>query len=288
MSRKKKAESHANNERWLISYGDFITLMFALFVVLFASSQVDKRKTIAVAQAIQMAFEQMGVFNSGRGHEALEQVKLVANEQKTMSVSAFPSLQIQHTKFVGPTYMKGELAGIRKQLLSALGVEIKEHHVYMRTTSEGLVVSLQEVGFFDTGSAVLKPGALPVIARIAGILAHAYQNIRVEGQTDNVPIHNAQYASNWELSTARATEVLELLITRFGIAPWRLSAAGYAKYHPVATNVTPAGRALNRRVDIVILRTDLSNLFAYPTSETSNTSQSSKSLPVNTSPESQK
>jgi chemotaxis protein MotB len=281
MSRRKKAESHPNHERWLISYGDFITLMFALFVVLFASSQVDKRKSVAVAQAIQLAFEQMGVFDSGRGHAALERMKLVANTQQSLSAPPVPSLMIEHTVVAGPAYMKGELEGVRKKLLTALGVEIKEHHVYVRTTSQGLVVSLQEVGFFDTGSAVLKAGAMPVLARIANILAHTYQDIRVEGQTDNVPIHNAQFSSNWELSTARATEVLQLLITRFNIAPRRLSAAGFAKYHPVATNDTPQGRALNRRVDIVILRTDLSNLFAYPVSTAGYSRGTSDSIPAN-------
>ena len=259
MSRKKKAEGHVNHERWLISYGDFITLLFALFVVLFASSQVDKRKTIAVAQSIQIAFEQLGVFSSGRGEDTVEKIKLLAISNANKGQSSTASMDGNRPNLLhGPLYMKGELAGIKAELGIALAPEIRRNAVNLQLTREGLVVSLQEVGFFDSGSAVMKPDAMSVLSKIAGILSKTTQNIRVEGHTDNVPIHNAQFASNWELSTARATEVLDLLITRFGFAPERLSAAGYAKYHPVASNTTPAGRARNRRVDVVVLRTDLS------------------------------
>ncbi|HEV2499234.1 MAG TPA: OmpA family protein [Terriglobia bacterium] len=259
MSRKKKAEGHVNHERWLISYADFITLLFALFVVLFASSQVDKRKTIAVAQSIQSAFQQLGVFSSGKGDVELERIKLLANSNPPATTN--PSMPMggkPPNVMSGAEYLKGELSGIKTKLDKALFGEIEHHAVNITLTREGLIVSLQEIGFFDSGSAVLKPGAMPALAKIAAILSRTTQNIRVEGHTDNVPIHNSKFASNWELSTARATEVLNLLITRFGIAPQRLSAAGYAKFHPVASNKTIEGRARNRRVDIVVLRTDIS------------------------------
>lgn len=261
MSRKKKAEEHVNHERWLISYADFITLLFALFVVLFASSQVDKRKTIAVAQSIQSAFQQLGIFSSGQGRTKLEQIRLIANSNPASSAQMSEAPLAAHRPNVlpGAEYLKGEMAGIKAEMTKALFGEIERHAVNITLNREGLVVSLQEVGFFDSGSAVLKPGAMPALKKIAAILSSASQNIRVEGHTDDVPIHNSRYASNWELSTARATEVLNLLITRFGIAPQRLSAAGYAKFHPVASNATPQGRARNRRVDIVILRTDISS-----------------------------
>jgi chemotaxis protein MotB len=256
MSRKKKAPEHVNHERWLISYGDFITLLFALFVVLFASSQVDKRKTVAVAQAIQVAFQQLGVFSTGRGHAALDKVKLLANA----NVNPAPSQEDMGTNILrGPMYRKGELQDIKAVLGQVLAPEIALHEVHLRMTRDGLVISLQEIGFFDSGSAEMKPDAVPVLTKISRVLATAQQNIRVEGHTDNVPIHNLHYRSNWELSTARATEVLDLLITRFDISPERLSAAGYAQYHPIASNATAQGQSLNRRVDIVVLRTDISN-----------------------------
>lgn len=262
MSRKKKAAEHVNHERWLISYGDFITLLFALFVVLFASSQVDKRKTVAVAQSIQTAFQQLGVFSSGRGDVELERIKLMANSNPPSTTSpTSPMAGRPPNVMTGAEYMKGELVSIKHALNTALAGEIERHDVNITLTREGLIVSLQEVGFFDSGSAVLKPGGMPALSKIAVIISRTPQNVRVEGHTDNVPIHNSKFDSNWDLSTARATEVLNLLITRFGIAPQRLSAAGYAKYHPVASNATAQGRARNRRVDIVILRTDISSLL---------------------------
>jgi chemotaxis protein MotB len=127
------------------------------------------------------------------------------------------------------------------------------HSVALHRESEGLVISLREFGFFNSGSASLRPSAIPALDRIASILSIRTCRLRIEGHTDNVPIHTAQMASNWELSTARSTELARLLIVRYGFAPQRLSAAGYAEYHPIASNQTPQGRAQNRRVDLVIL-----------------------------------
>ena len=109
------------------------------------------------------------------------------------------------------------------------------------------------MGFFDSASATIRPDAMDAITRLAEILRDRPENLRVEGHTDNVPIHNAKFASNWELSTARATEMIRLLIMRYDLPASRLSAAGYAEFHPAATNLTIEGRAQNRRLDIVIL-----------------------------------
>jgi len=269
MSRRKKKEEHANSERWLISYGDFVTLLFALFVVLFSSSQVDKRKVGKIAQAIQVAFQQLGIFNSGTAHISLSQ-------NEPMSISDIPSganvsRSTSLSRLVTPP--KGvpsqfsalwHVEQIRAELEHALLPQLRSHDVRIRTNKEGLVISLEEIGFFPSGSAKMKSAAIPILAEIAKILAHVPEDIRVEGHTDNVPIHNAQYASNWQLSTARAMTVLNLLISRFGIPPDRLSAAGYAQYHSIASNATPQGRAVNRRVDVVILRNDLQSPPAHP------------------------
>jgi len=118
---------------------------------------------------------------------------------------------------------------------------------------DGLVVSLREIGFFDSGSAAIKPGAEAALARIANILQEHSCSVRIEGHTDNVPIHTSQFASNWELSTARATGLVRTLVEQHGISAERLSAAGYAEFHPAASNDTAKGRQLNRRVDVVIL-----------------------------------
>jgi chemotaxis protein MotB len=113
---------------------------------------------------------------------------------------------------------------------------------------------LREIGFFESGSATLRSSSLDAIDRLAGILKSRDELLRIEGHTDNIPIHNAQFQSNWELSTTRATDLIEMFVTRYNFAPARLAAAGYAEYHPVDSNGTLEGRAHNRRVDIVVLK----------------------------------
>jgi chemotaxis protein MotB len=148
---------------------------------------------------------------------------------------------------------EANLTALQSELQEALQHEIALHAVALYRESEGLVISLREFGFFDSGSAALKPSALPALDRIASILAVRTCPLRIEGHTDNIPIHTAQMPSNWELSAARSTELVRLLIVQYRFSPARLSAAGYAEYHPIASNDTPQGRAQNRRVDIVIL-----------------------------------
>jgi len=116
-----------------------------------------------------------------------------------------------------------------------------------------LVFSLKEFGFFHSWSATIRPTSLDAISRLAGVLKQRPENLRIEGHTDNVPIHTARFSSNWELSTTRATDLIQLLITNYGLPPSHLSAAGYGEFHPVASNGTPEGRAQNRRLDVVIL-----------------------------------
>jgi chemotaxis protein MotB len=164
-----------------------------------------------------------------------------------------------------------EATELRQELEEALAMEIAQQKVAVRRESDGLVVSLREVGFFDSGSAHIKPESQYAFDRIAGILRDRNYRLRIEGHTDDVPIHTAQYASNWELSTARATEVVRLLIVRNGFSPERLSAGGFAEFHPVSTNRTPDGRAQNRRVDIVILGQVLANLSLRSSSAESTT-----------------
>ena len=147
----------------------------------------------------------------------------------------------------------GDLEPLRKDLEKELSTEIKKKEITIRHETDGLVVSLSELGFFDSGSAEIKTDAQRTFARIAELLASRDCRLRIEGHTDDRPIHTPHFASNWELSTARATELVRILITTYNYLPERLSAAGYAEFHPVAPNDTAEGRALNRRVDIVVL-----------------------------------
>jgi hypothetical protein len=131
--------------------------------------------------------------------------------------------------------------------------EILRGDVALRTGRDGLIISLREAGFFASGSAGVKESSQPAFSRIAKLLGEGHYNIRIEGHTDNVRIHNTQYSSNWELSTARSTEMIRLLVVKYGLDPQRLSASGYGEYHPIASNSTETGRALNRRVDLVVV-----------------------------------
>ena len=258
MSRRKRPRPHANHERWLVSYADFITLLFAFFVVLYASAQVDQRKVGKLALAIQVAFQELGVFPA-----STTQVPLDTSEP--MPFSTVQTIQnAAHTTELGRVSPSpngaleaaseaADLSLLQNELQQALAHEIALHSVALHRETEGLVISLREFGFFDSGSASLKPSALPALDRIASILSVRICRLRIEGHTDNVPIHTAQVASNWELSTARSTELVRLLIQRYSFGPERLSAAGFAEYHPIASNQTPQGRAQNRRVDVVIL-----------------------------------
>ena len=157
-----------------------------------------------------------------------------------------------------------DLSTMRSELEQALHGEIARHQVLLHRETDGLVISLREFGFFDSGSATLKQEALPALDRIASILAVRTCRLRIEGHTDNVPIHTVQMASNWELSTNRATELVRLLIVAHAFEPDRLSAAGYAEYHPIASNLTVQGRAQNRRVDIVILASQIAKTSPAP------------------------
>lgn len=258
MSRKKKAEPHANHERWLVSYADFITLLFAFFVVLYSSSQVDKRRIGQLSLAIQVAFQQMGIFEASNTRPAISDTEPMPFSKVQMVENA-PRVQ-DITRVANPP--KGALVGapdrpnmdeIKKQLEQSLAEEIHNHTVTVTPSREGIVVSLREVGFFDSGSIALRPEALPTLSAFVKVVAQRQVRIRIEGHTDNIPIHNSRFDSNWELSTARATEIIKLFIARYSIAPERLSASGYGEYYPVAPNDTLEGRATNRRVDLVIL-----------------------------------
>jgi chemotaxis protein MotB len=258
MSRRKRQRAHANHERWLVSYADFITLLFAFFVVLYASSQVDQRKVGKLALAIQIAFQELGVFPASNTQIPLDidepmpfsTVQAVQNVKRSAELGRIsPSTE----DALSAASEETDLNTLQTELQDALRGEMALHQVAMHRETEGLVVSLREFGFFDSGSANIKTESLPAVDRIASILAIRTCRLRIEGHTDNIPIHTAQMASNWELSTARATELVRLLIVRHRFAPERLAAAGYAEYHPIASNLTAQGRAQNRRVDIVIL-----------------------------------
>jgi chemotaxis protein MotB len=235
--RRKKGHAHENHERWLVSYADFITLLFAFFVVMFASSQVNKKKVGGIAAYFE-------AYIKDGNAKAAQVLKEYLGSAETGTVPK-PSAELA---------TMGELAPVQEQLSAELAQEITEGKVALSIQPRGLVLSLRESALFPPGQDLFNPEAIPILGKVAEALRKLPdQPVRLEGHTDNTPIQTERFPSNWELSAARANAVLGLLCGRLELDPKRFAVAGYANYHPVVDNNTPEGRAHNRRVDIVVL-----------------------------------
>jgi len=252
MALKKEPEPHVNHERWLVSYADFITLLFAVFVVLYAMGQSDKKKVEEVMQSIQSSF---GMASAGG---TAPKINVIASQTITVIPSLKPELTISpmgRTRS-GQAKTRAEEKDFR-QIKSAVEAYLikqgAQSKVTLEITRRGLIVSLKEAGFFNSGQANIKPEAYEMINTIAEVMTQYNNPMRLEGHTDNIPINTAQFPSNWELSTARATNGLKYLLKNFNVDANKISATGYAEFRPIADNATPDGRARNRRVDLVML-----------------------------------
>lgn len=247
---RKKQEEHANHERWLVSYADFITLLFAFFVVMFATSQTDKAKAQAVSDSVKEALEGKS-FNSvvkvilGGAHDK----KGPGNIQKNGPGGDKRLAKTTDKKSEPPVV---ELMPSLDVLTKQLAEEIKNGQLQISMVPRGLVISFTQAALFPSGEDVIARETYPSIKKIADAMQKIPNPARMEGHTDAVPIHNSRFRSNWELSAARSIALLELL-NSFGVPRERMSIAGYADTNPVEDNDTAEGRAKNRRVDIIIL-----------------------------------
>lgn len=246
---RKKQKPHISHERWLISYADFITLLFAFFVVLYATSKADQKKQVEVAAAINSAFQALGLFQSFDKRGA----QLAQEAAAAQAAASLPLNTALDNQLLAPPEVQQDFDRMKRQLEGVLSKQIAEHVVALHIGREGLVITLREAGFYDSGSAVPHQGSIKTLNQIADVLRTTPYDIRIEGHTDNMPIHTEQFDSNWELSTTRATYMAKFFIVNHHFTPTRLSASGYAEFHPVAENTTAAGRAQNRRVDIIVL-----------------------------------
>ncbi|MES1254640.1 MAG: flagellar motor protein MotB [Acidobacteriota bacterium] len=216
---------HPPQDRWLLSYADFITVLFAFFTALYASSTVDANKMAIVADGLQRAFD------AGDSRTRSGQGVLPGNRGLITPGSNDP----------------------KEQILRRLAKEIQSGQLELSEDGRGLVLSLPQATAFPVGGTTLSPQTAQAISHLASILDGIPNTVRVEGHTDDVPIHTARFTSNWELSTDRAVRVVEYLIEQGHVPPERLSAAGYSAYHPRVPNDSETARAKNRRVDIVIV-----------------------------------
>jgi chemotaxis protein MotB len=246
---RKPAATHENHERWLVSYADFITLLFAFFVVMFASTQSDKQKAKEVSESVREALEHgelsAAIANVlGRGKHDISRIPAKPAVEQAVDIPPPPGARHQ---------APADLAKSMAVLQQALAAELAAGKLGMTLERRGLVISFRESAFFDSGDDAIAPPSVPTVAKIAEEVGRLPNPLRIEGHTDSVPIHNSRFRSNWELSAARAIAMMELLRQRFEIPTQRMSVGGYAENAPVDSNDTTAGRAHNRRVDLVVL-----------------------------------
>lgn len=246
---RKKHEAHENHERWLVSYADFITLLFAFFVVMFATSQTDKAKAQAVSDSVKQALE-------GDSFKSMAQLILggtvdmkgQGNAQRNGPGGAKKLVKVEDK----PQGKVVELLPSLEILNKELSQEIKEGKLTVHMGPRGLTISFTQAALFPSGEDEIAGDFYPSIQKIANAMKQIPNPARAEGHTDAIPIHNSRFRSNWELSAARSIALVELLI-QFGVPRDRLSIAGYADTAPVDSNASESGRQKNRRVDIVVL-----------------------------------
>jgi chemotaxis protein MotB len=246
MARKKQPPEHENHERWLVSYADFITLLFAFFVVMFATSQTDKNKAKAVEDSVNKALADGSLSSmvvtmfggapkdKGKGNAQMHGpggAEKIAEKPPGQVAELLPSLKV---------------------LSKELEEEIKSGKIQITMEARGLVISFRQAALFPSGTATVLQDALQPVSKIAKAIREIPNPVRLEGHTDSVPIHNDLYQSNWELSAARSIALMRLL-TEDGVPVEKLSIAGYADNAPAESNATEEGRARNRRVDVVVL-----------------------------------
>ena len=251
MARRKHPE-HENHERWLVSYADFITLLFAFFVVMFASSQSDKGKAQQVSESVKKALEgehvsaMVAAILGGSADQ-----KGPGNAMKQGPAGA--EIPPPRPEDVRRQQQLSELLPSLQVLSTELQSEIDKGEIKIAMQDRGLVVSFAQAALFPSGEDLVSADAYTGLEKVANAIAHLPNPVRLEGHTDSRPINTPRFHSNWDLSAARAIALLKILSERFHVPANKLSVAGYADTAPINSNDTDQGRTRNRRVDIVVL-----------------------------------
>ena len=252
--RSRPQEEPENLDRWLVSYADFITLLFAFFVILYALSSVNEGKYRVLSDSLEVAFKA-----APRSPEPIQVGTLTRakNDSAIDMVAQKPDIAPPPLNPVNGSEDSVNLKQMANQIEQALAPLIDKEMVNIRRSDNWLEVEINTAVLFHSGSADLSSELMPALMRVAAILKPFPNPINVEGFTDNIPIGNVVYPSNWVLSAARAANVVQLL-SQNGIDPSRLSAIGYGEFRPLADNSTPEGRSKNRRIVMAVLARDYS------------------------------
>ena len=252
MVRRRHAEVHVNQERWLVSYADFITLLFAFFVVMYSISQVNQSKYRVLSETFEHAFNSRQITTDTTSSNPIEKI-INPIQVGEPALSPDPSAIDVEQESAGEaaSTSSGQLQEISALVNERFADLINDELVSVSSNELWLQIELKDSILFASGGTDLSLQAQAIFDEIAGILKGYSNPIQVEGYTDNIPINNPRYPSNWELSSARASAIVKLLAAR-GVAPQRLSAVGFGEFQPVASNEHPAGRAQNRRVALMI------------------------------------
>ena len=245
--RKRREEEPENHERWLVSYADFITLLFAFFVVMYAISSVNEGKYKVLSNSLTNAFKNVTAVDGGKPFAVIQGAPpLVA--QPVFKPDRLPEqAKVEEKK----AEQRQQMKGVADDIKNALQPLIAQGKVRLLETSRGVTIEINDSILFPAGQARLEPASISAMQAIAAVLSASDFPITIEGHTDNIPIATPQFPSNWELSAMRATTVLRLFNDN-GVGAERLTAIGYGETRPVETNTTPEGRARNRRVSILI------------------------------------
>ncbi len=246
MSRRRRAvEEHVNHERWLVSYADFITLLFAFFVVMYSISSINEGKYKVVSQAL------VGVFKDSE--RSIKPIP-IGDERPLTSKPAEPLIKdSEHTDAGLGQIPDDPLKTIANDMTQSFGDLIASHQMTVSGNELWVEIELDSSLLFGSGDAMPSDLAFSIIDKVAAILKPFDNPIHVEGFTDNLPIRTVQYPTNWELSSARSASIVRMLAMQ-GVNPARMASVGYAEFQPVANNDTPEGRARNRRVVLVVSR----------------------------------
>lgn len=263
MAKKHKHPEHENLERWLVSYADFITLLFATFVVLYALAQVDATDFAKLEDSLKHAFSQNTIFDGQQN--IMDGSDSLFNEQQANSF--IPSLMLE---YISPKYEEDSFKEIENEIeeLNKLG---ELEGISSKITEKGLLLSFDDKYLFAPGSAYLAPDAKKLLDKVGVLICKKFilHHMIVEGHTDSYLMNSKQFPSNWELSSARACSVVRYLISRFKFMPSLFSAIGYADTRPLETSISPKDPA-NRRVEILILKNKYKNQFSSTSNITMN------------------